>query len=82
MEFHEAFLDGLIGVLIRGKLDEIYNLGGVSTVEGPHTVVEFGEAGGNAPNGKLGLHLGKPNPSIICPELRGLDSDSLDVEGS
>ena len=58
------------------------NLSSVRTVEGPHAVVEFGEAGSNAPDSELGLHLGKPNPSIICPELRELDSDGVDVEGS
>ena len=51
MKFCEASLEGLIGILIRRELDEINNLGSVSTVEGPHSVVELGEAIGNALDG-------------------------------
>ena len=66
-----------IGILIRRKFDEIYNLGGVITVEGSQAVVELCEARGNTVDSKLG----KQNPSFICPELRELDSNSVDVEG-
>ena len=50
-------------------------------VEGHHTVVELGEAGGHASDSKLGLGLGKPNPRIICSELWKFDSHGFDVEG-
>ena len=36
VEFREAFHEGLIWILNRRELNEIYNLGGVSTVKGPH----------------------------------------------
>ena len=60
---------------------EIYNLGCFRVVESAHAVVELGEASGYPPYSKLGLSLGKPNPSIVCPELRDLDSDGVDVKG-
>ena len=82
VELREAFHEGLVGILIRRKLDEINNLGDVSMVEGLHAVVELGEARGKALDGELGLSLGKPNPSIICPELREFDRYSIDVKGS
>ena len=81
MKLGEVFLEGLVGVFIVRKLDEVHNLGGVSMVEGSHAVLELGEAGGNAADSKLGLCLSKPNSSIICPELRELDSDCVEVEG-
>ena len=49
-------------------------------VEVSCTVVELGEARVHTSGGKLGLNLGKPNPSIICPELQKLDSNGVDVE--
>ena len=49
-------------------------------VEGPHTVVELGEAGGHTSDGELGLGLGKPNLYITCPEFWELDSHGVDIE--
>ena len=63
---------GLVGVLIRRELNEFHNLDG--SVEGSHGVVELGKAGGN-------MQTMKANSSIICPELRELDSDRVDVNG-
>ena len=47
----------------------------VSAGLGPHSVVELGEARGKTLDGK-------PNPSIICPELRELGSNSVDFKDS
>ena len=69
VEFGEVFLVEFVRILLRGKLDEINYLGGISMVEGPNTVVELSEAGGHTSDNILGLGLCKPNPSIICPEL-------------
>ena len=51
-------------------------------VEGPHTVVELGEAGGHSSDGELGLGLGEPDTSIIRPELGELNGDGIDVNGN
>ena len=80
VEFREAFFVGFIRIFLKRKLDEINYLGGINTVEGPHTVVELGEPGGLASESELGLGLGKPNPSIICPEFWELDSHRVDFE--
>ena len=42
---------------------------------------KFGEACGHASDGKLGLGLGKPDPSIIRSEPWKLWSNGVDVEG-
>ena len=48
-------LEGFIRAVFRGILNKINNLGGVSTVERSHTVVELCYTAGQAPDGKLGL---------------------------
>ena len=63
------FFERLIRFSLKGKLDLINHLGGISTVEGSHTVIELGEAGGHAPDSKLGLGLGKPDPRVNLLEI-------------
>ena len=77
MELFEALFEGFIRAVLRGILNEINYLGGVSTVESSNTVVELGYTAGQASDGKLGLGLGKPNKSVIRPELWKLDCTVL-----
>ena len=44
VEFCEAFLENFVRILLRWKINETNNLGGISMVEGFHTVEELGEA--------------------------------------
>ena len=81
MELSEALLEGLIRFFFRGIFYQIDYLGGISPVDSSYTVVELGYTGGHIPDSKLGLSLGKPNSSIIRPELWKFDCDSVDVEG-
>ena len=41
VELSEAFLEGFVWILLRGKLNESNYLGDISKVEGSHTVVEL-----------------------------------------
>ena len=59
MELCEVLLEGFIRAVLRAILNKINNLGGVSTVESSHTLVELGYTVGQAPDGKLGLCLSK-----------------------
>ena len=81
LELCEALFEGFIRAVLRGILNEINYLGGVSPVESSHTVVELDYTAGQASDGKLGLGLGKPNTSIICLELWKLDCYSVEVKG-
>ena len=69
MELSGALLEGLIRFVFRGIFYQNDYLGSISPVESSYTVVKLGYPGGHIPDGKLGLGLGKPNLSIICPEL-------------
>ena len=73
-------LEGFIRSFLRGVFNEIEYLGGISTVESSYTVVELGYTRGHASDGKLGPGLGKPNSSIVHPELWKFDCHIVDVE--
>ena len=89
MELCEVLLEGFIRAVLRAILNKINNLGGVSTVESSHTLVELGYTVGQAPDGKLGLCLSKPNSSVsvhnsgsLCATALRLKETEVSVPGT
>ena len=77
MELGEAFLEGLVGQLVRRKLDEIHYLSCVCAAQSRNAVAKLCEAANKPSDSKLSFHLSKPYMCIVSPELRELEGYSM-----
>ena len=65
-------LEGLVGLLLRGKLYQIDNLCCARGPQSTHTVVKLGEAGGNSPDGELRLSLSPNKTQALSAQNSGI----------
>ena len=60
VELSEGFLEGLVGQLVRRKLDEVHYLSCICKTQSRDAVVKLCEAASKSSDSKLSFHLGKP----------------------
>ena len=72
MELGEAFLEGLVGQLVRRELDEVHYLSCVCMAQSSDAVVKLGEAASKSSDSKLSFCLSKPYMWVVSPELESL----------